>query len=102
MESFNRKFCDEPPACEAFNTLAEAKVLIEQWRVPLQHGASAQLARLPATSAQSRPVEDADAHKHAKSGRVSRGGQQHNELRFHLDHSMGGWSNTCKLSGKRK
>ena len=33
MESFNGKFRDELLACEAFNTLAEAKVLIEQWRV---------------------------------------------------------------------
>ena len=32
MESFNGKFCDELVACEAFNTPAEAKVLIEQWR----------------------------------------------------------------------
>ena len=32
MESFNGKFRDELLACEAFNTLAEAKVLIEQWR----------------------------------------------------------------------
>jgi len=33
VESFNSKFCDELLACEAFNTLAEARVLIEQWRV---------------------------------------------------------------------
>ena len=33
MESFNGKFRDELLACEAFNTLAEARVLIEQWRV---------------------------------------------------------------------
>ncbi len=33
MESFNGKFRDELLACEAFNTLAEAKVLIEQWWV---------------------------------------------------------------------
>ncbi len=33
VESFNGKFRDELLACEAFNTLAEAKVLIEQWRV---------------------------------------------------------------------
>ncbi len=33
MESFNGKFRDQLLACEAFNTLAEAKVLIEQWRV---------------------------------------------------------------------
>ena len=33
MESFNGKFRDELLACESFNTLAEAKVLIEQWRV---------------------------------------------------------------------
>jgi putative transposase len=32
MESFNGKFRDELLACEIFNTLAEAKVLIEQWR----------------------------------------------------------------------
>ncbi len=32
VESFNGKFRDELLACEAFNTLAEAKVLIEQWR----------------------------------------------------------------------
>ncbi len=32
-EGFNGKFRDELLACEAFNTLAEAKVLIEQWRV---------------------------------------------------------------------
>ena len=34
MESFNGKFRDELPACVASNTLAEAKVLIEQWCVP--------------------------------------------------------------------
>ena len=33
VESFNGKFRDELLACEAFNTLAEAKVLLEQWRV---------------------------------------------------------------------
>ena len=33
LESFNGKFRDELLACEAYNTLAEAKVLIEQWRV---------------------------------------------------------------------
>jgi putative transposase len=33
VESFNRKFRDELLACEVFNTLAEAKILIEQWRV---------------------------------------------------------------------
>ncbi len=33
VESFNGKFRDELLACEIFNTLAEAKVLIEQWRV---------------------------------------------------------------------
>ncbi len=33
VENFNGKFRDELLACEAFNTLAEAKVLIEQWRV---------------------------------------------------------------------
>ena len=33
VESFNGKSCDELVACEAFNTLAEARVLIEQWRV---------------------------------------------------------------------
>ncbi len=32
VNSFNGKFCDEPIPREAFNTLAEAKVLIEQWR----------------------------------------------------------------------
>ena len=32
VESFNGKFRDELLACETFNTLAEAKVLIEQWR----------------------------------------------------------------------
>ncbi len=32
MKSFNGKFRDELLACEAFNMLAEAKVLIEQWR----------------------------------------------------------------------
>ena len=33
MESFNSKLRDELVACEAFSTLAEAKVLIKQWRV---------------------------------------------------------------------
>ena len=33
VESFNGKFRDELLLCEIFNTLAEAKVLIEQWRV---------------------------------------------------------------------
>ena len=33
VESFNGKFRDELLSCEVFNTLAEAKVLIEQWRV---------------------------------------------------------------------
>jgi putative transposase len=33
VESFNGKFRDELLSCEIFNTLAEAKVLIEQWRV---------------------------------------------------------------------
>jgi putative transposase len=33
VESFNGKFRDELLACEVFNTLAEAKILIEQWRV---------------------------------------------------------------------
>jgi putative transposase len=32
VESFNGKFRDELLACEVFNTLAEAKILIEQWR----------------------------------------------------------------------
>ncbi len=32
MESFNGKFRDELLTCEAFNTLVEARVLIEQWR----------------------------------------------------------------------
>ena len=32
MESFNGKFRDELLSCEIFNTLAEARVLIEQWR----------------------------------------------------------------------
>ena len=32
VESFNGKFRDELVSCEAFNTLAEARVLIEQWR----------------------------------------------------------------------
>jgi putative transposase len=33
VESFNGKFRDELLACEVFNTLAEAKILIEQWRI---------------------------------------------------------------------
>ena len=33
VESFNGKFRDELLSCGIFNTLAEAKVLIEQWRV---------------------------------------------------------------------
>ncbi len=33
MESFNGKLRDELLGCEVFNSLAEAKVLIEQWRV---------------------------------------------------------------------
>ena len=33
VESFNGKFRDELLSCEIFNTLAEARVLIEQWRV---------------------------------------------------------------------
>jgi transposase InsO family protein len=33
VESFNGKFRDELLSCEIFNTLAEATVLIEQWRV---------------------------------------------------------------------
>jgi hypothetical protein len=33
VESFNGKLRDELLAAEIFNTLAEAKVLIEQWRV---------------------------------------------------------------------
>jgi putative transposase len=33
VESFNGKLRDELLACEIFNTLAEAKVLIEQWRI---------------------------------------------------------------------
>ena len=33
MESLNGEFRDELLACEAFNTLAKAKVLIEQWRM---------------------------------------------------------------------
>ena len=32
VESFNGKFRDELLSCEVFNTLAEAQVLIEQWR----------------------------------------------------------------------
>ncbi len=32
VESFNGKLRDELLACEAFNSLAEARVLIEQWR----------------------------------------------------------------------
>ena len=33
VESCNGKFPDELLSCEFFNTLAEAKVLIEQWRL---------------------------------------------------------------------
>ncbi len=33
VESFNGKLRDEPLDAEAFNTIAEAKVLIERWRV---------------------------------------------------------------------
>ena len=33
VESFNGKLRDEPLNAEVFNTLLEAKVLIEQWRV---------------------------------------------------------------------
>ena len=33
VESFNGKFRDELLSCEIFNTLAEAKVLIRQWRM---------------------------------------------------------------------
>ncbi len=33
VESFNGKFRDELLSCEIFNTVAEAKVLIKQWRV---------------------------------------------------------------------
>ena len=32
MESFNGKLRDELLSCEVFNSLAEAKVLIAQWR----------------------------------------------------------------------
>ncbi len=32
VESFNGKLRDELLGCEVFNSLAEAKVLIEQWR----------------------------------------------------------------------
>jgi len=32
VESFNGKLRDEHLACEVFNSLAEARVLIEQWR----------------------------------------------------------------------
>ena len=33
MESFNGKLRDEPLNAEVFDTLLEARVLIEQWRV---------------------------------------------------------------------
>jgi putative transposase len=33
IESFNGKLSDEPLGCEVFDTLLEAKVLIERWRV---------------------------------------------------------------------
>jgi putative transposase len=33
VESFNGKFRDDLLACDGFNPLAEAKILIEQWHV---------------------------------------------------------------------
>ena len=46
-ESFNGKLRDELLNGEIFYTLKEAKVLIEQWRHPLQHRQATQLAGLP-------------------------------------------------------
>ena len=45
IESFNGKLSDELLDGEIFDTLLEAKVLIERYRVPVQHRAAAQLAR---------------------------------------------------------
>ena len=59
VESFNGKFRDELLACEAFNTLAEARVLIEQWRKHYNNGAPAQLVGLPAPGTRGRPAEGA-------------------------------------------
>ena len=41
IESFNGKFRNELLDCELFDTLLEAKVLIERWRYHSQYRASA-------------------------------------------------------------
>ncbi len=90
VESFNGKFRDELLACEAFNTLAEAKRPDRAMARALQHRAAAQLAGLPAASTRGRPVENATSRSSASSGGISRGVRHHaDELRFHPDHSMG-------------
>ncbi len=69
-------------------TLAEARVLIEQWRVH-RNGAAARRAGLPATCTRGHPVEDASACSSARSGGISRGMGHDAEPGSRLDHPMG-------------
>ena len=55
-ESFNSKLRDELLNGEIFYSLAEARTVIETWRKPLQHQATALVARLSSTSSRGRAV----------------------------------------------
>jgi hypothetical protein len=56
-ESFNGKLRDECLNGEIFYSLKEAQVVIEQWRVVIQHSAAAFVAGLQATGAEGNPAK---------------------------------------------
>ncbi len=88
VERLDGKFRDELRADEASSTLAEARVLIEQWRVHYN-------TVRPHSSLGYRPpapeiiLSRTSGLKPTRSGRISSGARHHAELKFHPDHPMG-------------
>ncbi len=71
-----------------FNTLLEAKVLIEQWRA-LQYDAPTLLLGLPAARAGGPAVGNADAAQPSRADRVTAADSYDTALTFRPDHSLG-------------
>ena len=89
VESFNGKLRDELLNMEVFNTLLEAKILIEQWRMHYQHRTPTLLLGLPAARAGGHHAEHANAARPSRPDRVTAASSYDAALTFCPDHTMG-------------
>jgi putative transposase len=88
VESFNGKLRDELLNAEVFNTLAEAKVLIEPWRVHDNTVRPHSIPGISATRTRSNCVGSGDAAEKSRFNRLKSAARCHAALTFCMNHSM--------------